>query len=390
MDPETRLQDFEFMEVDELSITDPNLNVTSVPEQLDLGQEVLPGPSIASTAPQTYAEDPSVVLLAEMSNVVPQTMESSVSSDETILADLLNEYSASDVSVTVSAVPDLPQVHPTKNPAPPVTVTLIRTQKQSDQSFEKPIPTINLMGQFYKGDNSSSELGKGFENGKQTQAEIRLSQPADVSTDSLPQCEPSTVKPVVDTPAFDLISPAESVDTRFTFGSEDGESTIGSTSVSLDREQEIQRMAAYVREVIEKRGSKPDDMSSKLKVHEVILVILLNSSYGDKSRDLQRILTFCDENGREVTSEARHFKTLDTETMGLLWQKIKGNKKGNYDTFARAMRVRRERTEGFFEYLNAGKGKKKRIYRFGERSMEEMTRFKRTLRQVSRPQSFSY
>lgn len=207
----------------------------------------------------------------------------------------------------------------------------------------------------------------------------------------MPLFEPRSQKPEVLTPAFDLISPAESVDTGFTFGSDEDEiSVTGSSCVAVDREAEIQVKADYIREVIEKRGAKPENMSSKLKVHEVIIVILLNSTHGDKTKDLQRILTFCDENGREVANECRHFKTLDTETMGLLWQKIKGNSKGNYDTFARAMRVRRERTEGFFEYLHAGKGKKKRIYRLGDRSMNEMARFKRVLRQqASRPQSCS-
>ncbi|PAA65399.1 hypothetical protein BOX15_Mlig011372g2 [Macrostomum lignano] len=160
---------------------------------------------------------------------------------------------------------------------------------------------------------------------------------------------------------------------------------------SSAREAEIDEMVAYIKEVIERSSNcKPEEMSSKLKVHEVILTILLNSTYGDKTKDLRRILAFCDENGRETSGECRHFKTLDTETMGLLWKKIKGNKKATYDTFARAMRVRREKSKGYFDYLDTGKRSKKRIYRFGEKTMADMDRMKRTLRQVSEPRECCY
>ncbi|PAA69583.1 hypothetical protein BOX15_Mlig007295g1 [Macrostomum lignano] len=160
---------------------------------------------------------------------------------------------------------------------------------------------------------------------------------------------------------------------------------------SSAREAEIDEMVDYIKEVIERSSNcKPEEMSSKLKVHEVILTILLNSTYGDKTKDLRRILAFCDENGRETSGECRHFKTLDTETMGLLWKKIKGNKKATYDTFARAMRVRREKSKGYFDYLDTGKRSKKRIYRFGEKTMADMDRMKRTLRQVSEPRECCY
>uniref|UniRef100_A0A1I8JNC6 Uncharacterized protein n=1 Tax=Macrostomum lignano TaxID=282301 RepID=A0A1I8JNC6_9PLAT len=43
---------------------------------------------------------------------------------------------------------------------------------------------------------------------------------------------------------------------------------------------------------------------------------------------LAGILAFCDQLGRRCSGQSGFFKALDTETMALLWQRIKGNRTG--------------------------------------------------------------
>uniref|UniRef100_A0A1I8GQA6 Transposase n=1 Tax=Macrostomum lignano TaxID=282301 RepID=A0A1I8GQA6_9PLAT len=136
------------------------------------------------------------------------------------------------------------------------------------------------------------------------------------------------------------------------------------------------------------RGNRPDGLSSRVRVHEVILIVLLITQGAlngaiNFPAGLAGILAFCDQLGRRCSGQSGFFKALDTETMALLWQRIKGNRTGKYETFARAMRVRRGNaaTGGYFAAQDSGRCKKKRVYKLGRQSLEEMERLRHTLQE---------
>uniref|UniRef100_A0A1I8GJB6 ETS domain-containing protein n=1 Tax=Macrostomum lignano TaxID=282301 RepID=A0A1I8GJB6_9PLAT len=161
------------------------------------------------------------------------------------------------------------------------------------------------------------------------------------------------------------------------------------------REHEIKEMSDFIKLVIESRSNRPDGLSSRVRVHEVILIVLLitqgalNGLAVHFPAGLAGILAFCDDLGRRCSGESGFFKALDTETMALLWQRIKGNRTGKYETFARAMRVRRANkagTDGYFAAQDFGRCKKKRVYRLGGKSQEEMQRLRCTLHEFAQQQ----
>uniref|UniRef100_A0A1I8FC86 Uncharacterized protein n=1 Tax=Macrostomum lignano TaxID=282301 RepID=A0A1I8FC86_9PLAT len=81
------------------------------------------------------------------------------------------------------------------------------------------------------------------------------------------------------------------------------------------------------------RSNRPDGLSSRVRVHEVILIVLLITP-GRTERSRRPLpgrsgrhfspsaTTWADA----ASGESGFFKALDTETMALLWQRIKGNR----------------------------------------------------------------
>lgn len=141
---------------------------------------------------------------------------------------------------------------------------------------------------------------------------------------------------------------------------------------------ELDRKVLYIQEAIARyhsEGGAAPCCNGKLQVHEVVLALLL----APKEAGLAGVLDFCDSEGRVTSRISDNFVAKDTKTMGLIWQKIKKNKNGNYDTFARAMRVGRERRKEYFDYLSAGKGSRKRVYQLGTKCRRELVRMKQIL-----------
>ncbi|PAA48786.1 hypothetical protein BOX15_Mlig022407g2 [Macrostomum lignano] len=149
---------------------------------------------------------------------------------------------------------------------------------------------------------------------------------------------------------------------------------------SPDTEAEAERKAQCVREIMcLRRGIKADALPKKqILIHEVVHIMLLCDHNG--CPDLRKILRFCTEDGFESFQVTNNFMVHDTVLMGQVWKRLKGNTKGYYDTFARAMRTCRQQKKDYFDYLDSGKGSRKRMYKLGSRSIAEIEEISKVLR----------
>uniref|UniRef100_A0A1I8G9H1 ETS domain-containing protein n=1 Tax=Macrostomum lignano TaxID=282301 RepID=A0A1I8G9H1_9PLAT len=146
------------------------------------------------------------------------------------------------------------------------------------------------------------------------------------------------------------------------------------SSSSTERE-DLSEKVGYIQRAVanyHKKGAAACS-NGKIQVHEVVLAILQAGS----ELNFNKVLSFCTEDGTETDEVSENFVARDTKLMGLIWQSLKGNRNGNFDTFARAMRVGRERQKDYFDYLSGGKASKKRVYKLGPKALKEYSRMRK-------------
>uniref|UniRef100_A0A1I8JJE6 ETS domain-containing protein n=1 Tax=Macrostomum lignano TaxID=282301 RepID=A0A1I8JJE6_9PLAT len=180
----------------------------------------------------------------------------------------------------------------------------------------------------------------------------------DPSTSTSPECPPViTESAAVQMTAQQEDSTKEECKNSWLENQEQQPSTTSTTAeTSSERFHDVEVKVEYMKECLEHH--------SEMRYH------------------LDNILVFCDKNGKPSNRRTNHFLAKDTKTMGTVWQIVKENRRSTYDTFARAMRVGREKHKDYFEYLDTGKGSKKRVYKLGYKGLADMKKMESMLPKI--------
>ncbi|PAA78218.1 hypothetical protein BOX15_Mlig004384g1, partial [Macrostomum lignano] len=210
----------------------------------------------------------------------------------------------------------------------------------------------------------------------------------DPSTTTSPECPPViTESPAVQMTAQQEDSTKEECKNSWLENQEQQPSTTSTTAdtSSSERFHDVKVKVEYMKECLARYDKEVNENYSngKLQVHQVVLFILLSTEHHSEMRyHLDNILVFCDKNGKPSNRRTNHFLAKDTKTMGTVWQIVKENRRSTYDTFARAMRVGREKHKDYFEYLDTGKGSKKRVYKLGSKGLADMKKMESMLPKI--------
>ncbi|PAA81843.1 hypothetical protein BOX15_Mlig011722g1 [Macrostomum lignano] len=209
----------------------------------------------------------------------------------------------------------------------------------------------------------------------------------DPSTSTSPECPPViTESAAVQMTAQQEDSTKEECKNSWLENQEQQPSTTSTTAeTSSERFHDVEVKVEYMKECLARYDKEVKENSSngKLQVHQVVLFILLSTEHHSEMRyHLDNILVFCDKNGKPSNRRTNHFLAKDTKTMGTVWQIVKENRRSTYDTFARAMRVGREKHTDYFEYLDTGKGSKKRVYKLGYKGLADMKKMESMLPKI--------